>query len=91
MFEVDLLIPFLNEEQKRQFIRQFLEIRRQKHEMMGDTFSPQDQAEDIEWIRDYRDIRKFSFNASGFGDEPRSRKTSHPNPNSDVWINELQD
>ena len=30
MFEVDLLIPFVNDEQRREFVRQFLEIRRQK-------------------------------------------------------------
>lgn len=38
MFEVDLLIPFQSEEQKRQFIRQFLEIRRQKKSNNADNY-----------------------------------------------------
>lgn len=40
MFEVDLLIPFENDEHKKQFMAQFLEIRRQKNNpfFMGDTF-----------------------------------------------------
>ena len=33
MFEVDLLIPFASDEQRREFVRQFLEIRRQKNFM----------------------------------------------------------
>jgi hypothetical protein len=40
MFEVDLLLPFLNEQQKRHFVKQFLEIRKQKQVV---TLAPQIQ------------------------------------------------
>ena len=51
MFEVDLLIPFTSDDQKREFIRQFLEIRRQKNP--AESHHPQSdklKVEDIDWI-----------------------------------------
>lgn len=69
MFEVDLLLPFLNEQQKRQFVKQFLEIRKQKQVV---TPAPQIQVEERESegrepvssqpSSKSKDNRRFSFN-----------------------------
>ena len=51
MFEVDLLIPFTNDDQKREFIRQFLEIRKQKIPAENNHHqSDKLKVEDIDWI-----------------------------------------
>ena len=63
MFEVDLLLPFLNEAQKRDFIRQFLLIRSQhkKDKELTEQYLTQRYAMAMEGSRG-AEVRKFSFN-----------------------------
>lgn len=46
-----------------EFTRQFIEIRKEKHHFSDQHEPKQEKPDEIEWIGEYKDVRKFSFSA----------------------------